>query len=197
MARSLGARLSRRDRLDHRPASPSHPHADVKPPEAKKTDPWSGPGALSLRELLAIPGFGLRCLVDLLTAVEGAHRSTETEGARPPTTELHQPAPLGLAPRVTHESRLLAGEAWSQDVGVYDARLAAHLLTSDDPLGEVRDAVAAGRLSPERTPFFRVTELRHRFTEVPALESSGKRAARREANQAECARISPARLACK
>ncbi len=99
---------------------------------------------LSLRELLAIPGFGLRCLVDLLTAVEGAHWSTETEGARPPATELHQPAPLGLAPRLSNEARLLADEPWSQDVGVYDARLAPHLLTSDDPLGEVKDAVAAG-----------------------------------------------------
>ncbi len=52
----------------------------------------------SLRELLAIPGFGVQCMVDLLTAVEGAHRSTETEGACPQTTELYELAALTLAP---------------------------------------------------------------------------------------------------
>ena len=101
----------------------------------------------SLRELLAIPGFGVQCMVDLLTAVEGAHQSTETEGACPQTTELYELAALTLAPRLTCEARLLADEPWSKDVGVYDARLAPHLLTSDDPLGEVEDAFAAGRLS--------------------------------------------------
>ena len=55
-------------------------------------------GRRSLRELLAIAGFGTQCLVDLLTAVEGAHRSTETEGACPPTTELYELAPHARAP---------------------------------------------------------------------------------------------------
>jgi len=103
----------------------------------------------SLRELLAIPGFGVQSMVDLLTAVEGAHRSTETEGACPQTTELYELAALTLAPRLTCEARLLADEPWSKDVGVYDARLAPRLLTSDDPLGEMQDAFATGRLSLE------------------------------------------------
>jgi len=107
----------------------------------------------SLRELLAIPGFGVQCMVDLLTAVEGAHRSTETEGACPQTTELYELAAPTLAPRLTCEARLLAEEPWSKDVGVYDARLAPHLLTSDDPLREVHDAFTAGRLSLEHPLF--------------------------------------------
>jgi len=107
----------------------------------------------SLRELLAIPGFGVHCMVDLLTAVEGAHRSTETEGACPQTTELYELAALTLSPRLTCEARLLADEPWSKDVGVYDARLAPHLLTSVDPLGEVQVALAAGRLSLEHPLF--------------------------------------------
>jgi hypothetical protein len=107
----------------------------------------------SLRELLAIPGFGVQCMVDLLTAVEGAHRSTETEGARAQTTELYELAVLPLAPRVTSEARQLADEPWSKDVGVYDARLAPPLLTSDNPLGEVQAALATGRLSFEHALF--------------------------------------------
>ncbi len=107
----------------------------------------------SLRELLAIPGFGVQCMVDLLTAVEGAQRATETEGACPQTTELYELAALTLAPRLTHEARLLADEPWSRDVGNYDARLAPHFLTSVDPLGEVQDALAAGRLSLEHPLF--------------------------------------------
>ncbi len=103
----------------------------------------------SLRDLLAIPGFGVQCMVDLLTAVEGAHRPTETEGAPPRTGELYEIAALTLAPRLTREARLLADEPWSKDVGVYDARLAPHLLTSDDLDREVRDVFAAGRLSLE------------------------------------------------
>ena len=55
-----------------------------------------------------------------------------------------------LTPRLTCEARLLADEPWSKDVGVYDARLAPHLLTSDDPLREVQNAFAAGRLSLEQ-----------------------------------------------
>ena len=92
-------------------------------------------------------------MVDLLTAVEGAHRSTETEGACPQTTELYELAALTLSPRLTCEARLLADEPWSKDVGVYDARLAPHLLTSDNPLREVQDAIAAGRLSLEHPLF--------------------------------------------
>ncbi len=107
----------------------------------------------SLRELLAIPGFGVQCMVDLLTAVEGAHRSTETEGACPQTTELYELAALTLSTRLTCEARLLADEPWSKDVGVYDARLAPHLLTSDNSLREVQDAIATGRLSFEHSLF--------------------------------------------
>ncbi|MFI5458397.1 MAG: DNA-directed RNA polymerase subunit alpha C-terminal domain-containing protein, partial [Isosphaerales bacterium] len=103
----------------------------------------------SLRELLAIPGFGLKCMVDLLTAVDGAHQPIETEGACPQTTELYELGPLTLAPRLTCEARLLAEEPWSKDVGVYDARLAPRLLTSDDPRREMQDAFAAGRLALE------------------------------------------------
>jgi len=114
----------------------------------------------SLRELLAIPGFGVHCMVDLLTAVEGAHRSTETEGACPHTTEQYELAAPTLAPRLTFQARLLADEPWSKEVGVYDARLAPHLLTSDNPLGEVQDALATGRLSREH----------HLFTEPPRYD---------------------------
>jgi hypothetical protein len=107
----------------------------------------------SLRELLAIPGFGVQCMVDLFTAVEGAHQSTEPEGASPQTAELYELAGLALAPRLTREAQLLAEEPWSKDVGVYDARLAPHLLTSDHALQEVDDAFAAGRLSLEHSLF--------------------------------------------
>ena len=107
----------------------------------------------SLRELLAIPGFGVQCMVDLLTAVEGAHQSTQTAGAPPQATEQYELAALTLAPRLTREARLLADEPWSKHVGVYDARLARHLLTSDDPFSEVQDAYATGRLSQEHPLF--------------------------------------------
>jgi len=119
----------------------------------------------SLRELLAIPGFGVQCMVDLLTAVEGAHRANETGGACLQTSELYELAALTLALRLTCEARLLADEPWSKDVGVYDARLAVHLLTSVDPLREVQGALAAGRLSHElplftETPRFDIDLLR-------------------------------------
>jgi Bacterial RNA polymerase, alpha chain C terminal domain len=107
----------------------------------------------SLRELLAIRGFGVHCMVDLLTAIEGAHRSTDADGACLQTTELYDLTAAALAPRLTIEARLLADEPWSKDVGVYDTRLAPHLLTSDDLMGEVHDAFAAGRLSCEHPLF--------------------------------------------
>jgi Bacterial RNA polymerase, alpha chain C terminal domain len=108
---------------------------------------------VSLRELLAIRAFGVQCMVDLLTAVEGAHRSTDIEGACAQKTELYDLAVQALAPRLTCEAQLLADEPWSKDVGVYDARLAPHLLTGDDLLSEVQGAFAAGRLSREHPLF--------------------------------------------
>jgi DNA-directed RNA polymerase alpha subunit len=103
----------------------------------------------SLHDLLAIRSFGVKCLVDLLTAVEGANGSNESEETYPQTTALYELAPFTLSPRLTGEAQLLADEPWSKDVGVYDARLAPHLLTSGDPLREVQNALAAGRLSFE------------------------------------------------
>ncbi len=107
----------------------------------------------SIRELLAIHSFGLQCVVDLLTAVEGAHEPTQTEGASPQTTELYELSALTLAPRLTCEARLLADLPWSKDVGIYDARLSLPLLTSVDPIGEARDALATGQLSFEHSLF--------------------------------------------
>jgi len=107
----------------------------------------------SLGELLAIPGFGLKCMVDLLTAVEGAHLPTETKGACPQTAELYDLANLTLSTRLTCEARLLADEPWSKDVGVYDARLAPPLLMSNNSLRDVEGALATGRLSWEHPLF--------------------------------------------
>ena len=107
----------------------------------------------SLLELLAIPGFGVQCMVDLLTAVEGSHQATENEGACPQKTKLYELLALARTPRLTCEARLLADEPWSKHVGVYDARLALHLLRSDAPLREMQDAFAAGRLSLEHPLF--------------------------------------------
>jgi RNA polymerase alpha subunit len=170
----------------------------------------------SLGRLLEIPAFGVKCLVDLLTAVEGAWWAADADAARtkglaatPPIeleaqrrgiTRERGPREIGgyarrclvpgalesvfsgtvpprlvralklapgtpfesvacgrvlvrFAPRLTREARLLADEPWSKHVGVYDARLARHLLTSDDPCSEVQDAYATGRLSQEHPLF--------------------------------------------
>jgi len=103
---------------------------------------------LSLRELFAIPGFGVNCLVDLLTAVEAdqpaAVRHAVTAG---PFAELREIEAVTLSPRLTRAAHLLGSEPWSNDVSLYDIRFVDGLLRDDAAITVVRDALVTGRLS--------------------------------------------------
>jgi hypothetical protein len=112
------------------------------------------PGALervTLRELLAIPRFGVKSLVDLLTAVEAANRASEGKAVT-----LRLGSGVGdvkvasLLPRLTHEAELLGREPWAPEVGLFDARLGRTLLVDEEPPKGVRQALRTGRVDLEQ-----------------------------------------------
>lgn len=105
----------------------------------------------SLGDLLAIPAFGIKCVVDLLTAVEAANRAAE-ESAFPEEdvgVMRERQAPT-LSPRLTREARLLSNEPWAKEVSLYDIRLGTRLLSDAESLKEVRLALAEGRIALEQ-----------------------------------------------
>jgi hypothetical protein len=106
---------------------------------------------LSLEELLAIPGFGVKSLVDLLTAVEAANRNSE-RGAAPTSSfgVLPEWGAATLSARLTREARLLANEPWAKEVSLYDVRLGAQLLKDETLFREVRQAIFARRIPLEQ-----------------------------------------------
>jgi hypothetical protein len=106
----------------------------------------------SLEELLAIPAFGVKCLVDLLTAVEAANAFDKEDAAcADPTAKTPEPFEAGtLAPRLTREARLLGNEPWSKDVSLYDIRLGSFLLRDEEAFKEVQEALVTGRIALEQ-----------------------------------------------
>jgi hypothetical protein len=112
------------------------------------------PGALerlTLRDLLAIAGFGAFCLVDLLTAVEGANTATLGK-----TVTLGLGTDVGvlevasILPRLTHEAELLGREPWAEQVRLFDARLGRTLLLDHEPPKKVHEALRTGRVAMEQ-----------------------------------------------
>ena len=104
----------------------------------------------SLGDLLSIRAFGVKCLVDLLTAVEvanwGAEEVSAPAAAIPVLPELHV---VPLLSRLTSEARLLRDEPWAKEVSLYDIRLGTRLLRDAEWLKGVRQALAEGRLTLE------------------------------------------------
>jgi hypothetical protein len=109
----------------------------------------------SLWSLLAIQSFGVKCLVDLLTAVEAVNYATQENAvlATPlPVLPPAQAVSLGawlepvttLSPRLTREARLLGNEPWAKEVSLYDLRLGTRLLKDEESFEEVRRRLAAG-----------------------------------------------------
>jgi hypothetical protein len=105
----------------------------------------------SLEKLLAIPAFGVKCLVDLLTAVEAVNQVAEVDaaGAASPKPVLPELQVVTLLPRLTREARLLGNEPWAKEVSLYDIRLGARLLRDEQSLMDIRNALAAGRIPLE------------------------------------------------
>ena len=101
----------------------------------------------SLGDLLAIPAFGIKCLVDLLTAVEAAnlaHGSIAEPVEHVALTPDSMPATL--SPRLTREARLLGNELWAMQASLYDVRLGAKLLNDEESHKELYHGPAAGRI---------------------------------------------------
>jgi hypothetical protein len=93
-------------------------------------------GRHSIGDLLAIPGFGIRCLVDLLTAVEAARRTVDK-----PAAPMQAALP---SPRLTRAARLLANEPWAKDVRLTDTRLSARLLVDQETFEAFLQALKTG-----------------------------------------------------
>ena len=120
---------------------------------------------VSLKELLAVPAFGVKCLVDLLTAVNGRtgrdaviaypiapSRASVQEGGVSvnvvaKVTELF--GATTLSARLTREARLLGCEPWSKQVSLYDVRLGSGLLRDETTFKDVQVALASGRFALE------------------------------------------------
>ena len=105
----------------------------------------------TLKRLMAVRAFGVRSLVDVLTAVEAAN-SSEPGQSGPPHSIMVVPGrdASTLSPRLTHEARLLADEPWTKSVSLYDVRLGPALLTEENPASCIKEAFDDGRLGFDR-----------------------------------------------
>lgn len=105
----------------------------------------------SLGELLAIPGFGPKCLLDLLTAVEAVNQAVQGDAlSAEPIAVVREPEAATLSPKLTREARLLGNEPWAKDVSLYDIRLGTRLLKDEESLKDVRKALNTGRIPLEQ-----------------------------------------------
>jgi hypothetical protein len=105
----------------------------------------------SLGDLLGIPAFGIKCLVDLLTAVESVNQACKGDAtSTKPVAVVPQTQAATLSPRLTREARLLGNELWAKEVSLYDIRLGARLLRDDASRKVIRQNLAAGRIPLEQ-----------------------------------------------
>jgi hypothetical protein len=108
----------------------------------------------TLQRLMVIRAFGVRSLVDILTAVEAANYPVAGQDG-PPDSIMIVPGrdDSTLSPRLTHEARLLADEPWTKNVSLCDVRLGPALLADENPRSCLNEAFKDARLGFD-DPFY-------------------------------------------
>ncbi len=101
----------------------------------------------TLQRLMVIRAFGVRSLVDVLTAVEAANYPEAGQDGPPDSLMV---VPGGddsmLSTHLTQEARLLADEPWTKNVSLCDVRLGPAILADENPRSCVNEAFKDGRL---------------------------------------------------
>jgi len=106
---------------------------------------------VSSGRLFAIRNFGVNCLIDLLTAVEGGHGAASGDAViAEPLTESPASEARAPSPRLTREASLLGSEPWSKDVSLYDIRFGHGLLRDDVAIKFAREALVTRRIGRDQ-----------------------------------------------